>query len=1566
MRKIVIAVLLLLAPFVMAQRPPATELGFKPERTYDFGGVDNVNVLNGNVIVNIPLGLTYPVAGDLSYGLSLVYNSKVWDYATVFENTQEYLYAKPGLRSNAGPGWRVSMGRLLADGLPGAQHADNGWIYEGSSGDEHKFGGEDPGATVLHSIGGAYLRMIRESSTRRRVEFPDGAKHTFEYERGKWRLKYIGNQFGDNVGVTYLYDGSDRTTSWTISDQHGRVHTVHFVHHVALDDSFDDGMNVSSIVYEGVGGATYTITFNYTDTIVAYGCGHSYIAPAPGAPAGTTLNLKLLTSVSLPDGSIWGLSYFTAAEASACSQGLVKNLTFPTRGKIEYTYQMYTLNDDACGGGGVDASSPGVATRTIDGNVWKYLLTRSAPVWPAGGSPGFPLDCGQYPEGGSIPPSASYRWTRTSVLSPPDAYGLRTRRDHYFNLWTAPVTGYDPLFNADDPALFEFAEAAAPAWPGLAAARLVPAEETAVDVSATDDGAIPSFANRSLSELVWSGCSETGSCASGTLLRSIYKRYKYLNQRLPVSERERFEDDDDCNGQTCWVQTDRSSFDFLGHHRTIVTSSNYPGDSLRTTYTGYPVWTTAQLMSSTTPWVLNTYTEQTRTAGAQTFKSTFWFDGFGRLRRTRSFAGASEQPHDIVTEYIYSGANLLTETSYGGDGGALGTSTDLSTLSLGTPRYKNLHTWSAGVLAQSRYVDPASGAGLSFLTLDLAIDSSTGLATAGKAVDGVATTSYEYEPWGRLKKMTPPGQTPTLFTFTNATASAFAKVEARRNADPASANDDISIVYHYDGMGRLVQQKELMPGATPAWTLRATTLDALGRVDKAHTARNTSTSDYDTAVAGTPATTYRYDGLGRVTQITMPDSSTSTSSYVGERLKSRTSSIATPSSSTTAVQVTEEYDAYGRLVKITEPSGPTTAAAPLGADVVTEYRYDAADHLVSVKMKAPDGVIQDRVFDYDGRGFLRWESQPESGMKSYAYDARGHVVSKTHGAAATHFDLNYIYDSAERLVRIDARNPFFDPADPVNFPQFRVLKEFQFGTSNDGTDYRNGKLISATRYNYDDGDSTYKIRDEYRYDSVTADPEEGIVAYDNPAGWLRSKKTVISETTWFGNTVLKQVEQSVERDTNGMLKTVRYPICNNCGGTPTGPSRSVQYTYAAGRLQSVPGYIDSLSYWPNGMRNVQAHSNGIADTQTVGAMDRPTQLKFGTYDHCVRPVFTTHPVNAEVPSTPGATVRLTVLATGSPTYEWFKDGVLVGTGSFFDAGVGEYSVRAQNSCGFVLSQTAIVTTQCVAPATGVITASVQPDGSWILRPNPTARSPRSFAWRRMPEPETIATTETLTVPALSETTTYRLTIEDGCGSSYSEVTIKIRLAAPQGLTASWSTSTPGRIVVDWNAVAGATGYVVERRSGAEWTVIGGPAAPSFIDTTVVAGHTYAYRVYASAGTNESDPGVSDVATTRTFTEPVEGGSADNVTAVTEMLNAVNSVRAAAGWPAVTWTNILAASDPVPAPGQWITARQIVACRIRMNEARLALGAAVLSFHPPELDLLEIRAAYIRDVLRAAW
>ncbi|MEX2472593.1 MAG: fibronectin type III domain-containing protein [Gemmatimonadota bacterium] len=91
------------------------------------------------------------------------------------------------------------------------------------------------------------------------------------------------------------------------------------------------------------------------------------------------------------------------------------------------------------------------------------------------------------------------------------------------------------------------------------------------------------------------------------------------------------------------------------------------------------------------------------------------------------------------------------------------------------------------------------------------------------------------------------------------------------------------------------------------------------------------------------------------------------------------------------------------------------------------------------------------------------------------------------------------------------------------------------------------------------------------------------------------------------------------------------------------------------------------------------------------------------------------------------------------------------------------------------------------------------------------------------------------------------------------------LSAPAGVAATATSETS--IQVTYNAVSGATGYIVERAPGSSgsFASVGTPSGTSFDDTGLQASTSYRYRVAATAGSDQSD--FSDVVA---ITTPAEG------------------------------------------------------------------------------------------------
>jgi hypothetical protein len=1057
---------------------------------------------------------------------------------------------------------------------------------------------------------------------------------------------------------------------------------------------------------------------------------------------------------------------------------------------------------------------------------------------------------------------------------------------------------------------------------------------------------------------------------NGVLRRTTYVAYEnnmqtvdrdeYSNRRLR-DESVLYNDDD------TWILTRRTDATGLGQYKTVTRSSNIPGTPTRVSFTNYTLSASGGYDPATlpSPWITNAYTSTSVTEGGRVIKTDYCFDGqfLTRKRFIRDNVTGTPSGTDVVVTYEYDlpRKNLIAENYHGGDtfnttDVAVGSGALCTLSQLGTRDYRIEHKpvnpstndWTE----TSKYFGASS-----FLTRDVTVDKNTGAVAESRDTAGVSTV-FKYDAMGRNTSVRPTGRAWTAYWYP---ISGIRKLSVEQHPEGVTSSQTplSRSLYDFDSLGRVVKETKLMPGN--ATSVRTTTYDDLGR-------KKTVSEFVAEGTSSPPKTELSYDAEGRISTSLAPDGSLTSYTYVGATSKTRVSGIWTGVDGNTGVSgvqdtsvaVTEQYDAYGRLVAVEEKSGPTSASNPIGGTVRTEYTYDPGDKLLTVTMKAPSvgsaaGPVQRRLFDYDGRGFLRWESQPEAGMTSYLYDARGHVLSMSKAGAQSQSDLEYVYDAAERVVTVKGRNP------ESTTPAFRVLKTFEYGTANltiwDGTttDKIKGKLRKATRYNYvgDIGNyipTLYKIEDQY--------------TYPDAAGRMTVRQTTILDEE---DEVLKTFDLMTVYNDLDLPVTFFYPMCEGCGYPGQAVDRSADTrTYDRGRLKSVANFVNNITYWPNGMRNVMPHVNGIADTQTVGNMARPSSIKFATYDRCVKPSFSVQPGNKTSQSS-GAAVTLTASATGAGTitYDWYDDiGNGVGTNAtitVYPTQTTDYYVIATNSCGYTESQTVTVTiATCQPPSTGQITPITQPDRSWVLTPDPSATANRQYQWRQLPSTTVIGTQETLAVASVSQTTTFKLTIIDDCGEASSTVTLSVPLSAPSSGLVATATSNYSQITVTWPAVSGATSYELQRRSGADWETLDDTVSTTtYVDTTVAGSRTYAYRV--KLGTSYSN---ADVASTMTFAQAVAGQQIDTI-GPNDMLLAVNKVRAAAGWPAVTWQTILSPSDPVVASGSTITARQILSCRARMNEARQALGAPAVGYTDQTLEYQSIKAAYINEVQQGA-
>ena len=1116
---------------------PNLQRGFNADSVYQTGEIDQVSLFNGNLSVTLPVGGSYEGNGDLSYGLHLVYNSTVWDWSYVkkINDPNQYPGALASADSNAGLGWRLSLGELLPP-LAGRNEADltayrnespDHWVYVAPSGANHVFyptleDGDTETSGVAYTRDGSYLRL-NQGRSQSTVHFPDGMVHTFGLD-GLPRA--IRDAWGNELTITY---GSN---TWVLDDGI-RQHTVTFVNRTY------DGRSVPMVSKVNVakfGGGSAEYRFFYEQKDVERPVGHDprtrdrvcsfdssrYCASVP-----------ILTVFRLPDDSEYRMNasgYYLQRQNVQlpydengdgrldnyylASPGVLKQMRLPTHGYLRWEYRAYRFPN----GWEIDpqVQNPDPEFwRTVQGVGWRRYLNYNGGEF--GGDwwyqPEYRFEVEQLPGGGSreVPIELIRR-----VKDPHGSIST-----HFFNAklqtWTygLPFSDNRPLGNRFGSKIFD-----------------------------------PNGGDTEFSYVRY----EKGGCTID------WKKGRYDCLRRQASERTNF-------AGSKFRQTESSDFDGLGNYKTKETRSNFRGgqDQVRTMFRNYR---TVQ-PGPWDPWVLGTYTEASESENYYlsspgqwtTYRRDTCFDlATGALLRQRIRKNpGSRGADDVIRVNTYSGVGNLTATRlYGGDLQTVGASPDLCGMGLPSNSvYGTLYGYEQG------QVDFARAEGTTYYPFRSSVDSNTGLYT--QTQDSARfRTDYEYDALGRIRWIKPQQGADTEYIYTRGTGSQLAQlgrvnVYARNHGSPNSVIYQEE--YRYDALGRLREQRQQRPGG---WMKK----EVLYKNSMGWKLRESSWTD----AGSTPAhwTKYEsYDGFGRPRAVFAPDSPVHSNhvtrfTFSGQHSVSKRTYVGTHLSSNGTVgesQVTHitRYDGQGRVWKVEEPSP--------GLD--GEYSYDAAGRARQIRLEDGSGNTQFRQFSYDGRGFLTQEVHPETGRFNFSeIDAGGNARRKAHSTELR--DLVYEYDKAERLTAVRDRTLTGQP----------YLKQFEYAGSNSPSNWREGKLWKAIRWNV--------RRIPWNPSIQVRFPVEEVYTYGGIGGRVSSRDTNLSN-------VGQSFTQSWTYDALGNVKTITYPRCihSGCSGQE-GPNRTITRDYAVGVLTGIRN-LATLTYHENGALASVDHSNGLSD-----------------------------------------------------------------------------------------------------------------------------------------------------------------------------------------------------------------------------------------------------------------------------------------------------------------------------------------------------------------------------------
>lgn len=1189
--------------------------------------IDNVNTMNGNLVVTLPIGQRFQVGPSFDYGLTLVYNSNAWGSAAeVFTPQDSELKGVPRMVSNAGFGWQLSLGVLYRragdlGGAPGTwpNRTDSRWLYVAPDGSQIFFAGRESSPGYYYALDGGQARLSENGSTLL-LEFADGTSHTFEVDAsaacpeagGCYRPTWMQDSFGNWLDVDYSV-----ADVWRLSDMHGRDVYVEFDSGGAVNggtSEFGDMLTRVKKVrlpsFDSTDEAEYV--FHYTDQTTLRGC-------PIGANTASAMDMPFLTRVSMPiSGYDYELAYRLEGDSSSegvCSNasGLLKTVTTPSHGVIGYHYNPFWELPSTCefaNDSPEDTSvvrSVGVSRRSLYENV------ADAPDPNVPGDLGSPDSWQRFKQelsereqpakNESTTNCNRHNLSITEVLSSPVDGKHRIERHYHTVTRTENRTPPEGEWRVADY--------------GLPISK--------ADLHRIADPDRPGFLY--LSREILSSDDETPDPSE--VQRRVYRRYasKIMDScHIALDEPSCFRDDSQLYGELTYyadryVHRRYEDYDGLGHFRREIITSDMPSksdDPTQTTFTNYtknpaslPIAIdgeiTVDLPTPASPWLLNLYDRIEKTLDNRTEYRDFEFDSMtGFLDCTRIWAKtttpASPQVHDIAVVYTANAAGFpILEEYAGGDVAAnLGTGS-LCGAGSASKEYRIQHAYDFARRSSSQYVD-AGGAAVGPKTLDIDIDALTGfpLRSRDHTKSPTLVTEFSVDKLGRKTAEFRRSGGSTLSTLTLGYHLNTSSAGGWVNYKVQSGGETVDhLQLYFDGLGR--EKRRL---ARAQFTTGAEDIDVLqddwleqklfyeeGMLHSVTTlqAEGFISNGYDRRFYE------EYDVYGRLLRVTEPSDNDAQGDYLAGETKHSNFFDGAVHRQSTRVAVGNDHvksetltDAFGRVHEVKADALQSTCGSGCDYYRFFETRYTSTGYTQTL---VGDTGQQARRKWVDGRGFTTKETMPEKTNDvtgadvSYEYDSRGNMTRKLEGG----LDIDYLFDGAERLAEVIANG--------------RTYKRFFYDAR--------GQVSEATRFSYFDDASTFgytsffggqavaEVIETFQYDRL------GLVSDRHT--WLGL--TLGSQTPSASPQIEREVDQSWQRDDVGRLVSMDYGT-GWTGFLSSPPARTVDYSYAYRQLDEITSgtqlRIDHDQY-PNGLPSRIRYFDGAA----LDSVDRvDTSLTF--------------------------------------------------------------------------------------------------------------------------------------------------------------------------------------------------------------------------------------------------------------------------------------------------------------------------------------------------------------------
>lgn len=214
--------LLAAASAARAQNGPDNDPDAAPGYTtsvFDHGPADSINLYNGQLTVPIALGPSYPIGPKLRFQLRLVYNSRVDDYGAPLPSAQPaaldgYVYRPLVGNSSLGIGWELTLGAIKP-----CRHGSTAAVcYVSPDGSQHMFHRTRGNGKVT----GDGSQLFLKGSGPYEMWDGDGNHYVFDKQ---------ASGFDDTAGEGYTHDFGRGRDGWhlgSLTDPHGNGYSVSY------------------------------------------------------------------------------------------------------------------------------------------------------------------------------------------------------------------------------------------------------------------------------------------------------------------------------------------------------------------------------------------------------------------------------------------------------------------------------------------------------------------------------------------------------------------------------------------------------------------------------------------------------------------------------------------------------------------------------------------------------------------------------------------------------------------------------------------------------------------------------------------------------------------------------------------------------------------------------------------------------------------------------------------------------------------------------------------------------------------------------------------------------------------------------------------------------------------------------------------------------------------------------------------------------------------------------------------------------------------------------------------